>query len=138
MSDHPKDVDAYTTSYRDDRAWVFTIVCLVGLGLLLYAEVRRPRQARLPKMVASTAFIAVAISVGALDTTFGKIMLVGLALSWFGDHDVLTKKSRGFPSSCAHPVSSVAWFIYELGSILRAISQQNAISSLAIAVHTLF
>ncbi|MDX2344640.1 MAG: lysoplasmalogenase [Acidimicrobiia bacterium] len=66
-------------------AWVFTIACLVGLGLLLHAEVRRPRQARLPKMVAATAFIAVAISVGALDTTFGKIMLVGLALSWFGD-----------------------------------------------------
>ena len=36
-------------------------------------------------MVAATAFIAVALSVGALDTTFGKIMVVGLVLSWFGD-----------------------------------------------------
>ncbi len=66
-------------------AWVFTFVCLGGLGFLLYAEARLPQRRRLPKMVASTAFIAVALSVGALNTTFGRIMLVGLALSWFGD-----------------------------------------------------
>jgi uncharacterized membrane protein YhhN len=36
-------------------------------------------------MAASTAFIAVAISAGALDTTFGKIMVAALILSWFGD-----------------------------------------------------
>lgn len=36
-------------------------------------------------MVASTAFIAVAVAVGAMDTAFGRIMLVGLALSWCGD-----------------------------------------------------
>lgn len=66
-------------------AWVLTIVCLVGLGFLLYAEARLPQHRRLPKMVAATAFIAVALSVGALDTTFGKIMVIGLVLSWFGD-----------------------------------------------------
>ena len=42
-------------------------------------------QKRLPKMVAASAFIAVAISVGALDSIFGRIMLAGLVLSWFGD-----------------------------------------------------
>lgn len=66
-------------------AWVFTFVCLAGLGFLLHAEARLPRRRRLPKMVAATAFIAVALSVGALDTTFGKIMVGGLVLSWFGD-----------------------------------------------------
>lgn len=66
-------------------AWVFTFVGLIGLGLLLYAEARLPRQRRIPKMVASTAFIAVALAVGALDSTFGTIMLVGLVFSWFGD-----------------------------------------------------
>jgi len=66
-------------------ALIFTFTCLGALGFLLYAEVRRPRQRRLPKMVASTSFVAVAVSVGALDTTFGTIMVVGLGLSWFGD-----------------------------------------------------
>lgn len=75
-------------------AWVFTIVCVLALGLTLYAEWQRPHDKRIPKMVASTAFIAVAISVGAADSTFGKIMLVGLALSWFGDL-FLTYNGRG-------------------------------------------
>lgn len=66
-------------------AWVFTIVCLAALGATLYAERQRLRHKRLSKMVAATAFLAVAIAVGALDTTFGKIMLVGLVLSWLGD-----------------------------------------------------
>lgn len=66
-------------------AWVFTIVCLAALGATLHAEWQRPQQKRIPKMVASTAFVAVAIAVGAFDATFGQIMLVGLTLSWFGD-----------------------------------------------------
>lgn len=66
-------------------AWFFTIVCLAGLAATLFAETRHPMRKRVPKMVAATAFIAVALSAGALDTTFGRIMLVGLALSWFGD-----------------------------------------------------
>jgi uncharacterized membrane protein YhhN len=66
-------------------AWLFTIVCLAALGATLYAEWQRPRQKRFPKMAAATAYIAVAIAVGVLDTTFGKIMLVGLVLSWLGD-----------------------------------------------------
>ncbi|MDJ0924631.1 MAG: lysoplasmalogenase [Acidimicrobiia bacterium] len=74
--------------------WVFAIVCLVGLGSTLYAETWHPMQKRFPKMVASTAFIAVAVSAGALDTTFGRIMVAGLVLSWFGDL-FLTYYGRG-------------------------------------------
>ncbi len=62
-----------------------TVVAVAAVGALLWYEYQRPRQRIYPKMVASTAFIAVAISVGALDTTFGTIMVVGLVLSWFGD-----------------------------------------------------
>lgn len=45
-------------------------------------------------MVASSAFIGAAFAVGALDTTFGKIMIAGLVLSWFGDL-FLTYDGRG-------------------------------------------
>ena len=62
-----------------------TIVCIASVAVLLYFEAQRPRQRRYPKMVASTAFIAVAVAAGALDTSFGKIMVVALVLSWFGD-----------------------------------------------------
>jgi uncharacterized membrane protein YhhN len=66
-------------------AWIFTSLCIVAVAVLLEAEVRRPRQRRLPKMAASTAFVAVALAAGALDTTFGVIMVAGLGLCWFGD-----------------------------------------------------
>ncbi|MDJ0498255.1 MAG: lysoplasmalogenase [Acidimicrobiia bacterium] len=75
-------------------AWLFTIICLLGLAATLYAETRHPLQKRFPKMVASTAFIAVALAVGALDSSFGRIMVVGLTLSWFGDL-FLTYAGRG-------------------------------------------
>jgi len=65
--------------------WLLTAVCIGALVVLLFYEARRPSQRRYPKMVASTAFVAVAVSVGALDTTFGTIIVVGLALSWLGD-----------------------------------------------------
>lgn len=65
--------------------WLFTIVCLLFLGLLLYFEARRPRQRRYPKLAASLSFVAVGLAAGAIDSTFGKIMLVGLVLSLFGD-----------------------------------------------------
>lgn len=74
--------------------WFFTIVCLLGLAVTLYAEWNHPRRKRIPKMVASTAFVVVAFSAGAWDTTFGKIMIAGLVLSWFGDL-FLTYNGRG-------------------------------------------
>lgn len=65
--------------------WILSFVCVLAVAVLLYYEARHPRQRRYPKMAASTAFIAVALAAGALDTTFGTIMLVGLILSWLGD-----------------------------------------------------
>ncbi|MDJ0663780.1 MAG: lysoplasmalogenase [Acidimicrobiia bacterium] len=62
-----------------------TIVAIAAVAVLLYYETRRPMERRYPKMVASSAFIGVAIAAGALDSAFGTIMLAGLALSWFGD-----------------------------------------------------
>jgi uncharacterized membrane protein YhhN len=65
--------------------WVLTIACLAFLGVLLYYETRRPLQRRYPKLATSATFVAVGISAGALDTTFGLIMLGGLILSLIGD-----------------------------------------------------
>ncbi len=96
-------------------AWFFTIACLAGLAATLFAETRRPMRKRVPKMVAATAFIAVALSAGALDTTFGRIMLVGLALSWFGDlfltYNGRTPFVAGLASFLAGHVAYVIAFI---------------------------
>ncbi len=56
-------------------ATVLVICNLMGLAL----------PGAVAKLTASTAFIATAISVGAARWNYGRIMLVGLVLSWFGD-----------------------------------------------------
>ena len=48
---------------------------------------------RLFKMAASTGFIAIALSVGGLSNTYGRIVLVALVFSWAGDL-LLTFTSR--------------------------------------------
>jgi uncharacterized membrane protein YhhN len=64
---------------------LFTVACAVAVAALLEAEWRRPTQRRLPKMVASSAFLVVAVAAGATGSRFGWLILVGLALSWLGD-----------------------------------------------------
>ncbi len=56
--------------------------CL-ALVILLYHGQTVPAAAA--KFVASSAFIALALRAGALDSVFGKLILAGLGLSWCGD-----------------------------------------------------
>lgn len=60
---------------------------------LVWAEVVNSPALRWFKMLASSGFIAVALSVGALPTSYGRVVLVALMLSWFGDL-LLTFASR--------------------------------------------
>ncbi|MDJ0749108.1 MAG: lysoplasmalogenase [Woeseiaceae bacterium] len=68
------------------RTRVFATTSLgacLALVILLYSGYVIPAAAA--KFVASTAFIALALQAGALESLFGKLILVGLALSWCGD-----------------------------------------------------
>jgi len=65
----------------------------VFAGALVWAEVTGSVALRLFKMLASTGFIAIALSVGAMSSSYGKIVLAALALSWLGDL-LLTFTSR--------------------------------------------
>src|SRR5665811_628416 len=63
-------------------AVLFTIVFAAAL---VRAEVTTSPALRWFKMLASTGFIAIALSAGATSSTFGRFVLVALALSWIGD-----------------------------------------------------
>ena len=52
---------------------------------LVWAEVGGSSLARVFKMLASTGFIAIALSVGGMSSTYGRLVLAALALSWIGD-----------------------------------------------------
>lgn len=67
-------------------SYVFAAACaLACLGLVsfLLLDIRIPAAAA--KLIASSAFIATAVSAGALESLYGRVILWGLALSWCGD-----------------------------------------------------
>lgn len=66
---------------------ILTIVCAVGVGMVLATE-GRPKLAwpgGIAKMIASTAFLGVAWTSGAFSSGPGIAIFVGLVLSWWGD-----------------------------------------------------
>jgi uncharacterized membrane protein YhhN len=79
-----------------------TIACLLAVAGLVVAELK---QLRIPKLLfkvaASTAFILLALSLHATDSTYGQTMLVALALSWVGDVCLLSERSALFLSGLA-------------------------------------
>lgn len=48
------------------------------------------------KVIASSSFVAVALACGALQSTYGRILLTGLCLCWFGDMFLISHSERIF------------------------------------------
>jgi len=73
-------------------------VCASAVTVLLLAERSAARSViASAKMVAASAFIAMALVCGALESTYGEILLAALALSWVGDACLLSSgRSTGF------------------------------------------
>jgi uncharacterized membrane protein YhhN len=66
--------------------WGPYLLCAVAVAGLLWAERRRSRTGLwLAKPIASLAFLWVALAAGALETTYGQLVLLGLVLCLFGD-----------------------------------------------------
>jgi uncharacterized membrane protein YhhN len=61
---------------------VVAVACAVLVGLQLGGHVA---PAAIAKFIASSAFVALALWQGALDTWYGRLVLTGLCLSWCGD-----------------------------------------------------
>lgn len=79
---------------------IFLAVTVLGVaGMFAVGALGLGKYGLLCKMIASTGFIAMAVSAGALETAYGKAVLLGLFFSWWGDLFL------GLPSK---------WFIYGL------------------------
>ncbi len=72
------------------------LVTLVAAGTVGALSFRAQVTARASKMLASTAFVVLALVSGALDTTFGGILLGGLLLAWCGDLLLSYQSSHAF------------------------------------------
>ena len=87
----------------DYTVFVF-ILCLFALSLVsvvfyLIADAKNLRKARVAgKMIASTWFIVLALTMGASQSTFGQIMMAAFLFSWLGDLFLLSKEQKWFLS----------------------------------------
>jgi uncharacterized membrane protein YhhN len=84
-------------------AYLCGVACVVLVVALLLDHATI---AAVAKLVASSTFVLVAISTGALASRYGALLLAGLALSWFGDAFLIGTSKR--------------WFLLGLSSFLLA------------------
>lgn len=96
------------------------VVCASAVACLLVAEWADSRIAKIAaKMSAASAFIAMALACGALESSYGEILLGGLVLCWIGDACLLSPgQSTGFLAGIGafllgHFVYAIAF--YQLG-----------------------
>ncbi|MBF6023730.1 lysoplasmalogenase [Lysobacter niastensis] len=76
---------------------LWLIACATATAALVWAESRHWRLGRaIFKLAASTAFVLLALQLGASDTHYGRLVLVALVLSWVGDALLLSARSRIF------------------------------------------
>ena len=91
----------------DRRAFALAGLCGAGCIVLVAALLLgKPLIAAGAKLVASSAFVALAMRAGALTSRYGVLILAGLALSWFGDAFLIGTSQR--------------WFLLGLASFLLA------------------
>lgn len=90
--------------------------CIAALLALLVAEYRRMLPLKVvAKLAASSAFVIAALQWGALDSLYGKSILVGLCLCWLGDACLLPEGAGKFFLAgllaflCGHVAYSIAF-----------------------------
>jgi uncharacterized membrane protein YhhN len=77
--------------------WPWVGLTVVALGALLLAEVRQHRVGLwVSKPLASLGFLGVAWAGGALESSYGTAVGVGLVLCWWGDVLLIRKERRWF------------------------------------------
>jgi uncharacterized membrane protein YhhN len=86
----------------DQRAIIFGAICLIACGVLVAAQsFGLPAVAAPAKLVASCCFIAVALFSAAWRSRYGRIILLGLVFSWFGDMFLLAAGEMFFLAGLA-------------------------------------
>lgn len=76
---------------------VTIVACMAAAIALVSAESREWRLGRaIFKVMASTAFVLLALQLGATGSRYGQLVLAGLVLSWVGDVLLLSQRSRLF------------------------------------------
>jgi len=108
------------------------ISCIALVALLSVGS----QAAAVAKIIASTTFIALAIQVGGFSSTYGRLILLGLCLSWFGDVFLINSSQIAFLAGLvafllAH-VAYIAAFIARGINIRWALSAALPVAAIAV------
>jgi uncharacterized membrane protein YhhN len=121
-------------------AIALSVACLLAASVLVVAERRNLSAVRwFAKLAASTAFVLVALSLGAAASTYGQLVLLALVLSGIGDAFLLSERSAAFLSGLgafllAHVAYSVA---FATGALSTSVFFVSLICAAAIGLITL-
>ncbi|MGH8107620.1 MAG: lysoplasmalogenase [Arenimonas sp.] len=94
---------------------IAVIVCLLASSVLVLSELRNwPIRRAIFKVIASSAFIVVAIELNPMASSYGRLILAALVFSWVGDVLLLSRQKRIFLFGIAsflvsHIVFSIAF-----------------------------
>jgi len=81
---------------------IWILATLVAVALLVVAEARGARSGVwIWKPLASTGFVAVALAAGATGSTYGRLVLLALVLSWWGDVLLIPQRRATFAAGLA-------------------------------------
>jgi uncharacterized membrane protein YhhN len=103
-----------------------------ALVALLVAERRQAEWGRIAKMVASTGFVGVAVASGAVESGYGRWVLVALGLSWLGDLLLTFASRRAFLAGLG--VFLAAHIGYLEAFVVRGIAWMAAAAAAAVAL----
>ncbi len=80
--------------WNDYTTWV--LICGLGLLVSLVGEYRSNiGLSGAGKLVAASAYIAAAVSLGAAGTEYGRVLLAGMAFCWLGDLLLVSNNRKG-------------------------------------------
>jgi len=100
----------------------------IAVAALLWAELKLSRRGVwLFKPIASTLFVITALLAGALDSSYGRLILLGLLFSWLGDVLLIPKRQLYFIAGLgsfllAHVAFSGAFLLQPLAVLPLAIA----------------
>jgi uncharacterized membrane protein YhhN len=80
-----------------DFSFGLTLACAMAVGVLLRADrVGQVALRAVAKVVASSCFVGVAVSLGGLASPYGQLIVLALALGWLGDALLLSARPVAF------------------------------------------
>jgi uncharacterized membrane protein YhhN len=87
------------------------------------------------KMTAATGFVAMALTAGAADTGYGRVVLVALALSWIGDLSLTYPGKKAFLAGLA--AFLLAHMAYVAAFVVRGTASPHPLEVAAIGIVSL-